>query len=141
LGLFVGVVATTTIVGAGPLVRLTYGASFAPAASAVAWIGIGLVPFVANSSRKVYLYAAGRERIALVWSTVALAAQAIGCAVLASTFGARGAAAALAIGETVVWWPLRRAETETDLGPWFLGLGSWAALGPRSLVRPERTKN
>jgi len=141
LGIFVGVVATVTIVGAGPLVQVTYGTRFAPAAPAVVWIGIGLVPFVANSSRKIYLYAAGRERIALAWSTVALAVQAIGCAALASTFGARGAAAALAIGEAVVWWPLRRAESVTDLGPWSFGLGSSSLLSPWSPVRPERTKN
>jgi O-antigen/teichoic acid export membrane protein len=72
------------------------------------WIGVGLVPTLVNSGRKVYLYASGLEGAAVKWSAVALALQAAGCALLIPSLGAAGAAAALAFGEAVVWWPLHK---------------------------------
>jgi O-antigen/teichoic acid export membrane protein len=92
------------------LVRLAYGRSYEGAATVLAFMGIGLVPELANNARKVYLYAAGHERRATLWSAAGLAVQAIGCAVLIPPFGAAGAAAAVGAGEALVWWPLRRSE-------------------------------
>jgi O-antigen/teichoic acid export membrane protein len=103
--------AAVLVVCAAPIVRMTYGARFAAAASPLVWMGVGLVPSLANSGHKVYLYATGRERIALRWSAVALVVQAIGCALLVPRFGAPGAAVGLAIGEAAVWLPLRMAVT------------------------------
>jgi O-antigen/teichoic acid export membrane protein len=94
---------------ASPIVRFTYGDSFAGASTAVTCAGIGLVPLLTNAGRKVYLYASGREAIVLRWSAVACAIQAIGCAALIPWFGAAGAMAAYVVGEAVIWLPLRRA--------------------------------
>jgi O-antigen/teichoic acid export membrane protein len=110
-------VTTFTLVSGGVLaalapvvVQAAYGRSFAGAAPVVVWTAIGLVPALTNSARKLSLYAAGREGAATRWSAVALAAQAIGCALLIPGFAATGAAAAVAAGEAVVWWPLRRVD-------------------------------
>jgi O-antigen/teichoic acid export membrane protein len=92
------------------VVRLAYGQSFTGAAPVLAWLGIGLLPMLTNNARQLYLYAAGHERTATVWSAAALAAQAAGCALLIPAFGAAGAAMAIGIGEALVWWPLRRSE-------------------------------
>jgi O-antigen/teichoic acid export membrane protein len=91
------------------ILRLTYGGSFASAAPALAWIGVGLVPSLVNNARKVYLYASGRERAAVQWTAVSLGVQALGSLALIPSFGASGAASAMAIGEAAVWWPLRAA--------------------------------
>jgi O-antigen/teichoic acid export membrane protein len=97
------------VLGASPIVRFTYGESFAGASTALAWAGIGLVPLLTNAGRKVYLYAAGREAIVLRWTAVACVIQAIGCAALIPWFGAAGAMAAYVTGEAAIWLPLRRA--------------------------------
>lgn len=94
---------------AGPIINVTYGRAFAPATPTLIWVAAGLLPWLANSSCKVYLYASGRETTALRWSATALALQTAGCVVLIPIFGAAGAAAALAVGEATVWLPLRRA--------------------------------
>ena len=46
---------------AAPLMRLLFGAPFAAAGPVLIWVAIGLVPAVSNSSRKVFLFAAGGE--------------------------------------------------------------------------------
>jgi O-antigen/teichoic acid export membrane protein len=91
---------------AGPFVSWTYGDGFAEAVVPLVWTGLGLIPTLVNSGRKVYLYASGLERPAVQWSGVALAVQAGACAALIPPFGPSGAAAALAFGEAAVWWPL-----------------------------------
>jgi O-antigen/teichoic acid export membrane protein len=101
--------ASAVIVFAAPLVSWTYGDAFAGAVVPLVWIGIGLVPTLVNSGRKVYFYASGFESVAVRWSAVALALQAAACAALIPSFGAAGAAAGLALGEAAVWWPLHKA--------------------------------
>jgi O-antigen/teichoic acid export membrane protein len=64
------------------------------------------VPSLVNNARKVYLYASGRERIAVLWTAVSVGVQAIGSLALIPSFGAAGAACAMALGEATVWWPL-----------------------------------
>ncbi len=91
------------------LMRAIFGAPFAGAAPTLIWIAAGIVPALGNSARRVFLYAAGEEAVALRWSAAALALQAIGGGALIPAFGSSGAALALAIGEAAVWWPLRRA--------------------------------
>jgi O-antigen/teichoic acid export membrane protein len=91
------------------LVRLTYGPSFSGAAVPLVGVAAGLVPSLLNASRRVYLYAQGREVVALRWSAVALGVQLVACAALASHWGAMGAVVGLALGECVVWWPLAHA--------------------------------
>jgi O-antigen/teichoic acid export membrane protein len=95
---------------ARPVLVLTYGASFASAAPVLVWIAIGLVPSLVNNARKVFLYASGRERVAVRWTTVSMAVQLVSAAALIPTFGAVGAAIALLLGEVVIWWPLREVR-------------------------------
>jgi len=91
------------------VVRLTYGAEFLAAVPALVCVAVGLVPSLLNAGRRVYLYAAQREAIALRWATVAFVVQVAACAILIPRWGAFGAAAGLLLGECAVWWPLRRA--------------------------------
>jgi O-antigen/teichoic acid export membrane protein len=91
-------------------IRLVYGRRFSGSAAVLVWIAVGLIPALVNSGRKTYLYAAGFERAATAWSGVALALQTLACVLLIPRFGASGAAAAIAVGEAAVWWPLRRAD-------------------------------
>ena len=94
---------------AAPLLRLVYGAPFVRAAPTLLWVSAGLIPLLINSGRKVFLYASGGEALVVRWSAVALAVQAALGAVLIPTLGSVGAAVSVAVGEAVVWWPLRRA--------------------------------
>jgi O-antigen/teichoic acid export membrane protein len=102
--------ASMVIVLAAPLVSWTYGEGFAAAVVPLVWTGIGLVPTLVNSGRKVYFYASGFEAVAVRWSAVTLALQAAVCAALIPSFGAAGAAAGLALGEAAVSWPLHKAR-------------------------------
>jgi O-antigen/teichoic acid export membrane protein len=102
---------------AAPLVSWTYGKGFAAAVAPLVWTGIGLIPTLVNSGRKVYLYASGLERAAVKWGGVALALQAAACASLIPAFGASGAAVALAFGEAAVSWPLYKVTVKAgELG-------------------------
>ena len=94
---------------ARPSIALTYGDEFGAAVLPLVWIAVGLLPTLVNSGRKVYLNASGCETAAVKWSAVALAIQAAACCALIPPFGAAGAAAALALGEALVWWPLHKA--------------------------------
>jgi len=105
------VTAAPAIVFARPLLRLVYGPAFVSAAPALVWIGIGLVPTLTNSATKIALYAAGAERVATAWSAASLATQSIAALLLIPRFGAVGASVAIAMGEAVIWAPLRRART------------------------------
>jgi O-antigen/teichoic acid export membrane protein len=95
---------------AAPLIGLVYGASFAKAAPALVWVGIGLIPALSNSAKKVFLYAAGGEAIVVRWSAAGLLVQAVSAAILIPALGASGAALSVAISEAVIWLPLRRAQ-------------------------------
>jgi O-antigen/teichoic acid export membrane protein len=92
-----------------PLLRLVYGPSFAPAAPALLWIGIGLIPLLSNSGRKVFLYASGGEARVVRWSAIGLIVQACLGFVLIPALGSVAAAVSVALGEAAIWWPLRRA--------------------------------
>ena len=93
---------------AAPLLRLVYGAPFVSAASALLWISVALIPSLSNSGRKVFLYASGGESIVVRWSAIALFVQVGAGAALIPSLGSAGAAVSIAIGEALVWWPLRR---------------------------------
>jgi len=69
-------------------------------------IGIGLLPGLTNSAKKIFLYATGDERFVLRWSAVSLVIQIVSAVVLLPRYGSVGAAAAIAVGEAVIWWPL-----------------------------------
>jgi O-antigen/teichoic acid export membrane protein len=99
---------------AAPVLRLVYGASFGLAAPALVWVGIGLIPVLSNSGRKVFLYASGGEASVVRWSTIGLIAQAGFGAALMPAFGSVGAAASLAMAEAIIWWPLRRASRRSE---------------------------
>ncbi|HET6960524.1 MAG TPA: oligosaccharide flippase family protein [Vicinamibacterales bacterium] len=96
-----------------PVLRLVYGPSFTPAAPALIWVSVGLIPLLSNSGRKVFLYATGGEASVVRWSTVGVILQVVFGAVLIPALGSVGAAASLAAGEAVIWWPLRRASRQT----------------------------
>jgi O-antigen/teichoic acid export membrane protein len=93
---------------AAPVLRLVYGSSFVGAAPALVWVGVGLIPLLSNSGRKVFLYASGGEALVVRWSAIALIVQVGLGAVLLPTLGSVGAAVSVAAGEAVIWWPLRR---------------------------------
>ena len=107
---FALVTAIAGAVLAVPLLRLVYGPAFVAAAPALVWICIGLAPTLTNSATKIALYAAGAERVATAWSAVSLAIQIVMALALMPRFGAVGAAWAIAVGEVVIWVPLRRAR-------------------------------
>ena len=97
---------------ATPVLRLVYGSAFIPAAPALLWIGAGLIPSLSNSGRKVFLYASGGEAVVVRWSAVALLVQLCAGAALIPTLGSAGAAISVALGEAIIWWPLRRANPQ-----------------------------
>jgi O-antigen/teichoic acid export membrane protein len=113
LSISAGIAATGLAVFAGPVLRLTYGADYAPGALTLIWVAIGLWPFLINSARKVSLYAVGQERLAVRWSAVALAIQVVAYVLLIPRYGSAGAALAMAVGEVAVWWPLRAVVTNS----------------------------
>ena len=106
-------VAAACVLFAAPVLRLVYGSAFTRAAPALVWVGVGLIPLLSNSARKVFLYASGGESRVVRWSAVGLLVQAALGAVLIPALGSVGAAASLAAGEAVIWWPLRRAAPST----------------------------
>lgn len=91
------------------LLRVSYGDAFASGAPALMWAAAGLVPSLTNAGRKVALYAHGRERDVLRWSTVAWAIQTAGCLALAHRFGAAGVMFSMAAADAATWWPLRNS--------------------------------
>ena len=114
---------------AAPLVSWTYGQGFSAAVVPLVWTGIGLVPTLVNSGRKVYLFASGLERAAVKWGAVALTLQAAACAALIPAFGPSGAAAALGFGEAAVWWPLYKVAVKAgELGGSPVGVMSGSTL-------------
>jgi O-antigen/teichoic acid export membrane protein len=95
--------------------RFLFGAPFAAAAPALMWTTISLVPALSNGSRKIFLYAAGRESTVAAWSAVAIALEVAAGLALIRLAGATGAAISLALGEAAIWIPLRRAaEPDED---------------------------
>jgi O-antigen/teichoic acid export membrane protein len=98
-----------TVLFAEPLMRLVFGPSFGAAAPSLVWIAIGLVPALSNSSRKIFLYAAGRESTVVGWSVVAVALEVLAGAALIPIAGSTGAAISVALAEAAIWMPLRRA--------------------------------
>jgi O-antigen/teichoic acid export membrane protein len=114
---------------AAPFVSWTYGDGFSAAVVPLVWTGIGLVPTLVNSGRKVYLFAAGLERAAVKWGAVALTLQAATCAALIPVFGPSGAAAALGFGEVAVWWPLYKVAVKArELGGSPVGVVSYGPI-------------
>jgi O-antigen/teichoic acid export membrane protein len=107
----------TVALCAGWMVRLAFGPQYLDAVPAVVWIAVGLAPSLVNGGRKVQLFASNRERVVAKWGAVTLAAQVLGCLLLVPGFGAAGAAAALAAGEALAWWPLRASLTDRSAEP------------------------
>jgi len=108
------VAAVPCLVFAPLLLRAIYGPPFVRAAPALIWIGIGLLPALTNSAKKIVLYASGGERAVVRWSGVALVIQVVTAFALIPRFGSVGAAASLAIGEAAIWWPLRDRVARTE---------------------------
>jgi O-antigen/teichoic acid export membrane protein len=101
-------IAAASALYAAPALRLVYGAPFEAAAPSLLVVSIGLIPLLSNSACKLFLYAAGRESRAVAWSAAALLIHVCLGAMLIPLFGSSGAAASIAVGEALVWWPLRR---------------------------------
>ncbi len=118
------------VLTASSIVSFTYGDGFSGAVLPLIWTGIGLIPTLMNSGRKVYLYASGCEHVVVRWSAIALAIQAAACAALIPSFGAAGAAAGLAIGEAAVSWPLYK----TGVKPRELGGRPVGVMGDSPIV-------
>jgi O-antigen/teichoic acid export membrane protein len=104
---WIAIIAAIGIGASAPLLlRVSYGDAFGAGAPALMWAAAGLVPSLVNAGRKVSLYAHGRERVVLRWSTIGLAIQIAGCLLLVPRFGAAGVMCAVAIAEAAIWWPL-----------------------------------
>ena len=73
---------------AAPLLRLIYGKSFIGAAPALLWVGVGLIPLLSNSGRKVFLYASCGESVVVRWSDRLLLQGCAGASIPA--FGSAG---------------------------------------------------
>jgi O-antigen/teichoic acid export membrane protein len=109
-----------SLVFAAPLMRLIFGPSFGAAAPSLVWVAIGLVPALSNSSRKIFLYAAGREAAVVGWSLVAVTVEILAAIALIPIAGSTGAAISVAFGEAAIWMPLRRAaepDAQRDASP------------------------
>ena len=102
-------VVVSSLLFAAPLMRTIFGASFAPAAPSLMWVAIGLVPSLSNSTRKIFLYAAGAESIVVGWSLAAVVLEIAAGAALIPTLGSVGAAISVAVAEAAILMPLRRA--------------------------------
>jgi O-antigen/teichoic acid export membrane protein len=70
---------------------------------------MGLIPALINAGRRIFLYAAGRERLVVGLSVASLGVQAAAAIVLLPAMGSTGAAISVALGEAAVWLRLRRA--------------------------------
>jgi O-antigen/teichoic acid export membrane protein len=95
------------VVFAQPVLHLTFGPEFLPAASTLVWLGIGLVPALWNGAMEVYLYAAGDEAYAARLGALGTLVQVAASLPLIAGLGASGAAIAVVLGEVVLWLPLR----------------------------------
>jgi O-antigen/teichoic acid export membrane protein len=67
---------------------------------------------LSNSGRKVFLYASGGESVVVRWSAIGLLLQGCAGVALIPAFGSAGAAVSVAVGEAIIWWPLRHATTQ-----------------------------
>ena len=99
--------ALAAVLFASPLMRAIFGDSFEPAARPLMWVAIGLLPALSNSSRKIFLYAAGAESVVLRWSAIAVALEVVTGAALIPPLGSVGAAISIALGEAAIVMPLR----------------------------------
>ena len=59
---------TPSAKGTGTPAERRERAAAANAGPALVWVGVGLVPALSNSARKIFLYAAGGEAVVLRWS-------------------------------------------------------------------------
>ncbi len=96
----------------GPsLVARLFGPGFESAATPLWWLGISLVPTLVNGVTRVELLASEREPAVVRATMVSLALQ-VGCSVpLMIAWGAGGAAASVLLGESLLWFCLRRRAT------------------------------
>lgn len=127
-------VAAPFIVLPAALLRLVYGEAFTNASAALMWLGIGLLPALTNSGRKIFLYASGAEAIVLRWSAAGLAVQLVLSALLMPALGAAGAAMSVAAGETAIWLPLRRELRRGGPACPPRGQGADTALGAETAI-------
>jgi O-antigen/teichoic acid export membrane protein len=93
---------------AAPLLALTYGAAFAPAAPALVVMGVGLVFSLLRGLRTLYWYARGREAFVNAVNGGIILLQLVLSLWLIPRYGAAGAALALTLVEaaglgTLVW--------------------------------------
>lgn len=96
---------------ARPILALTYGPNFLPAAPALVWLALGLVPSLMISGFELYLYATGDERYVVRLDALSALVQVIASVPLIITFGAMGAAIGMLLGKLVIWLPLWRRIT------------------------------
>jgi len=135
LALGVGTAASCLLLAA-PFLGAVFGPSFVRAAPALIVVGLGLIPALSNSGRKVFLYAAGGESLVVRWSAVGLILQVVSGAVLIPALGSTGAAVSVLVSEAAVWLPLRRAVPRR---PQRAAAGRSAGVGPGA-GRPKRDR-
>ncbi len=93
---------------ARPILTLSYGSEYAPAAPVLFWLGIGILPSLLNGSIETYLYATDDEKYATQLRGLAVTVQVSAGLVLVYFFGATGAAISLALGEIAILLPLQK---------------------------------
>lgn len=89
---------------ARPVLILTYGATYQPAALTLEILSLTLIPAAQNSVSIIYLYACGDENFVNILMAVAIAVNLGLCFWLIPTWGPAGTALALLIAESVVYF-------------------------------------
>lgn len=128
---------------AGPLVRLAYGAAFAPAAAPLAVLAWVLPVSLLSGHARFALIAAGHQTQELVAQLAGSGVTIAGCLLLIPTVGPVGAGVAMVTASAVVWGVAHRFATARvaslpSLGPVWrpvlaAGLALLAELGTRRL--------
>lgn len=96
---------------AGPLIKLLYGAPYAPSAAALRILAWSLLPYAYSAQASLKLVTGGREQPVVQALSIALAATCLVSFLLIPAWGLLGACWAALVGETIhalVLWMLTR---------------------------------
>lgn len=103
---------------AQPILTLTYGPDYQPAALPLQLLTLTLIPNAQNSILIIYLYACGDEKFVNLLTTVGVIINLGLCFWLIPTWGAAGTALALLIAEILLYIPYRLRAWQTPSKKW-----------------------
>lgn len=110
---FAGLAAAGGLLLAGPVLFITYGPAYRPAALTLQLLGLTLIPATQNSLLITYLYARGKEKFVNGIMALGIAANLSLCVWLVPRWGPAGTALSLMLVEIMVYFPYR-----WKLGAW-----------------------